>query len=303
MKLLLRLIRDAVLAVSVLIGIAIPSGTVHAGITSKVLQEAFEFTTRKFSKEVAEEGVERLASKMSSLAAKHSDDVVAMAFKKVGPRAGKLVTEAGEHSDDLLRLLAKHGDAAIPLATRKASLGLVKKFGQEAGEACVRHGTIAEPLIEQFGEAGARALTHVSERSGRQMAMMAGEGALKPELIDIVTRFGDKACAFVWNNKGVLTGAAALAAFVSAPEEFLNGTAQLAGTVVPPIAQSVVAPLTQSVVAPIATSAAESFPWTMVWLVLLGVGVFYVFWFASYGSMSSAAMREPHSSVKREVKP
>ena len=41
----------------------------EAGVTSKVIQEALEFTTRKFGKEVAEEGVERVATKMSSLAA------------------------------------------------------------------------------------------------------------------------------------------------------------------------------------------------------------------------------------------
>ena len=93
-----------------------------------------------------------------------------------------------------------------------------------------------------------------------------------------------------------------MAAFVSAPEEFLNGTAQLAGTVVPPIAESVVAPLTQSVVAPIATSAANSFPWTMVWLILLGAGVCYVIWFVSQNSMTTTSIREPTSNAKRENK-
>ncbi len=241
----------------------VPGHHVSAGVTSKVLQEAFEFMMRKFSKEVAEEGVERLASKMSALAARHSDDVVAQAFKRVGPRAGKLVSEAGEHGDDVLRLLARHGDAAIPLATRKTSLGLVKKFGQEAGEACVKHGSIADPIIEQFGETGAKALTKVSDRSGRQLAMLAGEGTLKPELLDIVTKYGDTACAFVWKNKGVLTGTAALAAFVASPEEFLNGTAQLTGTIVPSLAEAALKP--------IVTSAAESIPWTLV-MGLLGAG-------------------------------
>ncbi|HQU46288.1 MAG TPA: hypothetical protein PK867_25975, partial [Pirellulales bacterium] len=141
---------------------SLTASTVQAGVASKVMQEAVEFTTRKFSKEVAEEGVERLATKMSSLAARHSDEVVAQAFKRVGPRTSKLVSEAGEHGDDVLRLLARHGDAAIPLATRKTSLGLVRQFGEEAGDACVKHGTIAEPIVEQFGSTGAKALTTVS---------------------------------------------------------------------------------------------------------------------------------------------
>lgn len=239
-----------------------PDSTVQAGVVSKAIQEAVEFTTRKFSKEVAEEGVERLATKMSALAAKHSDEVVAQAFKRVGPRAGKLVTEAGEHGDDVLRLLARHGDAAIPLATRKTSLSLVRQFGEEAGEACVKHGTIAEPIIGQFGAAGATALTKVSDRSARQLAMLAQEGTLKPEMIDVVIRHGDKACAFLWKNKGTIAGGAALASFLANPEPYLDSAESLASKTL------------DVTVKPLATEAASRINWTLIVLVAMaGFGV------------------------------
>lgn len=245
------------IAVVALLLTSAPGSAVQAGVASKAIQEAVEFTTRKFSREVAEEGTERLASKMSALAARHSDEVVVQAFKRVGPRAGKLVSEAGEHGDDLLRLLARHGDAAIPLATRKTSLGLVREFGEEAGEACVKHGTIAEPIIEQFGAAGAKALTKVSDRSARQLAMLTQEGTLKPEMIDVVIRYGDKACAFIWNNKATIAGGAVLASFLANPEPYLNS------------AEAVAAKTLDVTVKPMADQAARRINWTAI--VLFGM--------------------------------
>lgn len=242
--------------------VSAPDSTAQAGVVSKAIQEAVEFTTRKFSREVAEEGAERLAAKMSSLAARHSDEVVVQAFKRVGPRAGKLVSEAGEHGDDVLRLLARHGDAAIPLATRKTSLGLVRQFGEEAGEACVKHGTIAEPIIEQFGTAGAKALTKVSDRSARQLAMLAQEGTLKPELIDVVIRHGDKACAFLWKNKRAIAGGTVLASFLANPEPYLDS------------AETLAAKTLDVTVKPLTTEAASKINWTaIVLLEVAGLGV------------------------------
>lgn len=240
------------IAVVTLLLTSAPGSTVQAGVVSKAIQEAVEFTTRKFSREVAEEGTERLAAKMSSLAARHSDEMVVEAFKRVGPRTSKLVSEAGEHGDDVLRLLARHGDAAIPLATRKTSLGLVREFGEEAGEACIRHGTIAEPIIEQFGASGAKALTKVSDRSARQLAMLAQEGTLKPEMIDVVIRHGDKACAFLWNNKKTIAGGAVLASFLANPEPYLNSAEAVAGKAV------------DATVKPLADQAAARINWTAI---------------------------------------
>ncbi len=258
-----KMFKDALCVAALMLAFVALCGhesTVQAGVASKAIQEALEFTTKKFSKEVAAEGVERLASKMSTLALKHSDDLVAQAVKRCGPRTVQLVETAGVHGDDMLRLLARHGDAAIPLATRKTSLGLVKKFGQEAGEACVKHGTIAEPVLHQFGAAGAKAMAQVSPRAGRQLAMLTEERLLKPELIDVVVRYGDKACDFIWRNKTTLAGSAALAAFVANPSGFLNGTAVLTGAIVSPLA---------AIPQAVAVETVKQVPWT-----ILGLGFF-----------------------------
>jgi hypothetical protein len=199
----------------------------EADIASKAIREAVEFAGRKFGKEVAEEGAERLASKMAQLAARHGDDVVAAALKKVGPRAGKIATEAGEHSGVALRLLGKYGDDAVPLVARRASLKAVSRYGDDAVAALMKHGQIGETLVERLGKEGAEALAKVTPRNGRRLAMMAADEGLKPELISVVRRYGDEACEFIWRNKGALAVGATLTAFVASPEEFMNGTQKL----------------------------------------------------------------------------
>lgn len=202
----------------------------EAGIISKGIREAVEFASRKFGKEVAEEGTERLAGKMMQLAARHGDDVVAAALKKVGPRAGKIAAEAGEHGGVALRLLAKNGDAALPLVTRAASLKAVARYGDNAAAALLKHGHIGETLVERLGKEGVEALAKVTPRNGRRLAMMAADGGLKPELMSVVTRYGDEACDFIWRNKGALAVGTTLTVFLASPEQFMRGTQQLAET-------------------------------------------------------------------------
>ncbi|MFO0946447.1 MAG: hypothetical protein U1D30_10935 [Planctomycetota bacterium] len=153
----------------------------HAGVASKVIQEAIEFTGKKFGKEAAEEGIETLASKMTSLAAKHGDEVVATAFKRVGPAAAHVLLKQAS-SGVAVRLLAKHGDEALSLATKRGSLSAVAQFGDEAATALIKHGSLGEKLIVGFGKEGAKALAKVTPQNGRRLAMLAADGMLKADL-------------------------------------------------------------------------------------------------------------------------
>ena len=183
-----------------ILAIAKPS---EASVASKIVREAVEFTARKFGKEVAEEGLEKLTSRMASLAAKHGDEVVSAAFRKVGPKAGRVISEAGEQADVALRLLARHGDDGVSLAMRPASLKMISRFGDDGAEALLRHGTVGEQVIGQFAEGGVKALTQLTSQNGRRLAMLANEGVLKPQLIDVVCRHGDRACEFDLKSRGI----------------------------------------------------------------------------------------------------
>lgn len=241
-----------------------------ASVGSKVLQEALEFIGKKFSKEVVEEGAEQVSRRMAQLAAKHGDDLVAAAFKRVGPRAGRVVGEAGEHSGVALRLLARHGDDALPLVGRASALKAVSRYGDDAASAIIKHGSVGETLVESFATKGAEALVKVTPQNGRRLAMLAAEGHLKPELLTVVTRYGDDACDFIWRNKGTLALSTVAAAFVADPEPFLTGAQQLTSTV----AEAAVKPLAD-VPRIVASEAAAKTNWNGV-LVVLGCGVLII---------------------------
>jgi hypothetical protein len=82
--------------------------------------------------------------------------------------------------------------------------------------------------------------------------MLAAQGQLKPELMQVIKRFGDPACDFVWRNKKSLLVGAALTAFVTQPEAFLNGTQKLTSA------------LADATVKPLAVGVANNTNWTLI---------------------------------------
>jgi len=257
------------------------TGPANAGIRTKAIQEAFEFVSKKFGKEMAEEGVENVSSRMMRLAATHGDEVVAKAFKRVGPRAGKIVGEAGEQGGLAVRLLAKHGDEALPLVTEQATLQAVARYGDDAATAVLKHGSVGEQLIEQFAEQGAHALAGVTPQNGRRLAMMAADGALKPELLTVVSRYGDEACDFIWRNKSALATGAVLATFIASPEPYLQGAERLTATV----ADAAVKPL-----ANVPGIVAANTNWTPIVAGLLIAAAVFAGWQWSKSSVAKAVV-------------
>jgi hypothetical protein len=195
-------------------------------------RELVEQLSRKFAKEVADEGADKLTSRVTSVLAKVGDEG-SEAISKVGPRAVRLIEEAGEDSVKTARLLAKYGDEAVWAVDDPARRALITKFGDDAGEALVRHGSIAEKVLVQTGEPAVAALKSLSAQNGRRLAMLSEETATQglaknPDLLAVVGKFGDRGVDFVWRNKGALAAGTALAVFVANPEPFLDGTMDLA---------------------------------------------------------------------------
>ncbi len=262
----------------------------QAGAMTKGLHEAFQYIGKKFGQEVAEEGAERVSVRLTRLAAKHGDEVVAKAFRRVGPRAGRLVEEAGEQEGVALGLIARHGEAAIPLIGRSTALRTVARYGDNAAAAIIKHGTVGEQLVCQFAQEGAEAMIKVTPRNGRRLAMLAAEGQLKPELMQVITKYGNPACDFIWRNKGALAVGATLTAFVTSPGPFLDGT------------QKLTAAVAEATVKPIAVGVAYNTNWT-----LIGIMVTVILAIAGYlravatGKISawrdSSAKRSSDSSV------
>lgn len=222
-------------------------------------REAAEYVIRKFGKEAAEVGVETLTQKLETLAVKHGDDVF-LAVRKVGPRTIRIIEEAGEHGLESVKLMARYGDDAVWVVAKKNRMAIFVKYGDDAAETMMKHGEIAEPLLSSFGKPAAGALKSVSSQNARRLAMLADDGQLAkigqtPELLEVVAKYGDRAADFIWQNKGALTVAAALAAFLANPEPFLDGVTDITTIVVKPIAD---------VPGKVASEAAKHTNWTVV---------------------------------------
>ena len=247
----------------------------RADVASKVVQETAEFLLRSGGQKIAGETAETLTRKMTTLAARHGDDVVVKAFSRVGPRAATVVREAGEHSGVALRLLGKHGDDALRVAARPKALGLVARLGDDVAAPLIRHGKVGEELIERFGTDGAQALGKLSEQNVRRLAMLVQDHGDKvtPALVEMFARHGhaDTLAEYVWRNKGALFVGGTLAAFVAQPEPFLNA-AETVTTKAVDAAGTVAGKTLESAIQPITTEAASQFPWGPAILIGLFLG-------------------------------
>ncbi|MCR5164371.1 MAG: hypothetical protein K6C40_10170 [Thermoguttaceae bacterium] len=211
-----------------------------AGVGSLAVRETTEFLAKKFGKEVAEEGAENIAKRLTTLSSKYGDDVVCTAVKKVGPRGIRMIEEAGTHGDVVAKLLSKRGTEAVWVVSKPKGLSLFVKYGDDAAEAMIKHGEAAVPVIDQFGKPAADALKVVSKQNGRRIAMMNQSGELAKlghtdELLGIVNKYGDEGMNFIWKNKGALAVGTALTAFLLNPEPFIKGVESLGEKTVTPI--------------------------------------------------------------------
>jgi hypothetical protein len=214
-----------------------------AGAKTQAAKEAAEYVLRKFGKEAAEEGAEKLAVRIESLAAKYGDDAV-RAVRKGGPRALRAIEKSGKYGSQAAELLGRHGDEALWIVESPGRLKLFAAYGDDAAEAMLKHKGLAEPLIESFQKPAGRALAAIDGRNARRLSMLAESGDLAKigrtdALLDVIGRYGNRGMDFVWRNKKTLAVAAALTAFLADPQPFIDGTSQLAENFARPVAETI----------------------------------------------------------------
>jgi hypothetical protein len=140
------------------------------------------------------------------------------AVERFGASGAKLLAAWG---DDGVRVLAAEGDDAI-----KAFVA----YGDDAVRAMVKHPGVGRELVGTFGAQAAKAAANVSTESAINLARMSAPiqaSGRSAEVLGVVERFGDRACAFLWRNKGVVFGAAVLATFLADPQPYIDGVKQL----------------------------------------------------------------------------
>lgn len=177
---------------------------------------------------VAREVVEALEPRVARAVEAYGDDA-ARALRRGGAAALPAIEAHGAPAarfiarwgDDGLRLLAAEGDRVVLL-------------GDDAVAFLLKHPGVGADLVKALGPQAARAA--VSTESVvllNRLAEPIKASGRSAELLSVVERFGDRACAFLWKHKGVVFGGALLAAFLADPAPYIEGVKSL---VVEPLA-------------------------------------------------------------------
>src|SRR5439155_10907996 len=118
----------------------------------------------------------------------------------------------------------------------------------------IRHPGVGRDLLAQFGGQVLRTrLTTESVVTLNRLAEPIRTSGRAPEILAVIEKFGDRACDFLWRNKGTIFLASVLAAFLHDPQPYLDGVKQL-----------VVQPATQ-----VAQDAVGRTNWTLVVIVVV----------------------------------
>ncbi|HVE38723.1 MAG TPA: hypothetical protein VNM14_02475 [Planctomycetota bacterium] len=209
---------------------------------------------RRVAREVVEsfgrEAVEAAEPRVARLVEAYGEEAVSV-LRKVGPSGVQAMERFGAPS---LKILARWGDDGVRLLAveGESAVAAMAKYGDEAVELMIRHPGVGRDLLAQFGgQVLRRSLTTDSVVTLNRLAEPIRASGRSAEILAVVEKFGDRACEFLWRNKGTIFLAAVLTAFLNDPQPYLDGVKQL-----------VVQPATQ-----VAHDAASRTNWTLVVLV------------------------------------
>ncbi|HKS17331.1 MAG TPA: hypothetical protein VJU16_08460 [Planctomycetota bacterium] len=227
------------LSLAVLV-LAAGEASAQSSAARRAAKELVEYLRTRFVREVAEEGVEKLEARFARVIDSFGDDAV-KAARTLGPRLA--LDTVQRHGAAGIRILAKYGDKGARLLNTnpRGALQVMSSLGDEG----------IELMIRRHGEITAARLP--------DLAAQIGACGRPRDVLAVLERYGDRACAFLWKNKGVIFTSAALAAFLANPRPFLEGVRDIGKEVVG---------------APIGAIAAAT-DWTAVFLVatLLAAGL------------------------------
>ena len=265
-----------VVAVTLFLAVGTPPAC--ADVKSKLAQETADYILARFGRQAVKEGVETLAARIESYAARHGEGFYA-AVRRVGPSAFRLVEEAGEHAPQVIGILGRFGeDGAVWVASRPRAMRLFLEHGEEAAAVLAKTHGVAEEAVAGLGRPAVTAFESLATaQNARRLAMMASDGGelaamgRTPEVLGVVAKYGDAGLEFLWKHKGVLASGAVVAAFLADPEPFITGakdiTQVLAENTIKPLAE-VPATVAREATAEIARSTNGTLIFGMVVLAL-----------------------------------
>jgi hypothetical protein len=227
--------------------LAVSSNMAMAGALSAGAKQTAEVIFQKFGKRVPTQTVDELAAAVSGVASKYGDEAVPF-LKATGHAGFDALDQAGTKAPEVIKLYLKRGDEAVWVVSKAGKLAIFLKHGDGAAEALIKHPGIADTLIARHGDEAIGALNRLSQQNAQRLGMSLDDGLLSatqrsPELLGVISKYGDPAMNFIWTNKGALTVGTLLAGFLADPEAYFSGVKSL----VEPVAKSVVEPIVKSI--------------------------------------------------------
>ena len=212
-------------------------------LTEKSAEKLGQEAAQQAGRKMVQEEAASLAPRIERLLAAHGEQAAPF-IRKAGVEGIEALEKAGPRAGDILKLFARSGDEAMWVVAKPRRVAIFLKHGDAAAQAMLRHGELAETLIERFEGSATKALNNVGGQNARRLAMMAEDGQLATigrtdQLLATIGKYGDGAMDFVWRNKGALTVAAALTAFLADPKPFVDGTKELGKSVATPVAEHI----------------------------------------------------------------
>ncbi len=153
---------------------ATPAG---AGPASSAVRETAEFILTKFGKGAAGQRVEEVTDAAAKIVAKHGDEALPL-LRNSGHAGFTALKEAGENAPDVIKLYARKGNEAIWVISEPKKLAIFIKHGDSAADALLKHPGIADTLIGRYGDEAVGALNTVSRQNAQRLSMVADDGLL-----------------------------------------------------------------------------------------------------------------------------
>ncbi len=130
------------------IAVAVSQQPAYGSIAAKPIKELVEYFTKKFGRELAQEGAEQTTKRMTALIAKHGDEVVEI-MRPLGPRAVKVADEFGDAGYQVLKVHGRNGLILLEEQGQK-SLALAKQYGNGAMDVLIHQPGVGRDMVTHF---------------------------------------------------------------------------------------------------------------------------------------------------------
>lgn len=149
----------------------------QASVVTVPIKQVSKHVMTKFGKGSAGKTTEEFAENAAKIVAKHGDEALPL-IRNGGHVGMKALEKAGAKTPDLIKFHARYGDEAVWMISSEKRLALFIKHGDGAGQAMVKHPQIAENLIEKLGIDAVGSLNKLSKTGAQKMGMAEKAGVL-----------------------------------------------------------------------------------------------------------------------------